>query len=136
MLFKEITILNKDFNIEENMYVGVENDKIEYVGKTRPDKDFGEEYNGSGRLLMPGFYNAHAHSPMALMRGYGENLVLQDWLNTRTNWMETRCTGELCCAWRSLCGLASYPLRICITLYRIWSELWRIAARKPTSLAL
>ena len=83
MLFKEITILNKDFNIEENMYVGVENDKIEYVGKTRPDKDFGEEYNGSGRLLMPGFYNAHAHSPMALMRGYGENLVLQDWLNTR-----------------------------------------------------
>ena len=83
MLFKEITILNKDYNIEENMYVGVEGDTIAYIGKECPKKDFGEEYSGRNRLLMPGFYNAHAHSPMALMRGYGENLALQDWLNTR-----------------------------------------------------
>ena len=32
---------------------------------------------------MPGFYNGHAHSPMGLMRGYGENMVLQDWLEKR-----------------------------------------------------
>ena len=44
MLFKEITILNENFEIEENMYVGVENDRIEYIGKTRPEKNFGEEY--------------------------------------------------------------------------------------------
>ena len=48
-----------------------------------PERDFGEIYDGSGKLLMPAFYNAHAHSPMGLMRGYGENLSLQDWLNTR-----------------------------------------------------
>lgn len=83
MLFKEITILNKDFEIEENMYVGVNADVVEYIGKEKPAKDFGQEYDGKNRILMPGFYNAHAHSPMALMRGYGENLVLQDWLNTR-----------------------------------------------------
>ena len=83
MLFKEITILNENFEIEENMYVGVADDRIEYVGKTRPEKDFGEEYEGKGRLLMPGFYNGHAHSPMGLMRGYGENMVLQDWLEKR-----------------------------------------------------
>ena len=53
------------------------------LGKEKPAKDFGQEYDGKNRILMPGFYNAHAHSPMALMRGYGENLVLQDWLNTR-----------------------------------------------------
>lgn len=83
MLFKEITILNKDFEIEENMYVGVRGEKIEYIGKEKPAEDFGQEYDGKNRILMPGFYNAHAHSPMALMRGYGENLVLQDWLSTR-----------------------------------------------------
>ncbi|WP_419025186.1 amidohydrolase [Emergencia sp.] len=83
MLFKEITILNKDFETEENMYVGVNGDTVEYIGKDKPAKDFGQEYDGKNRILMPGFYNAHAHSPMALMRGYGENLVLQDWLNTR-----------------------------------------------------
>ena len=83
MLFKEITILNENFEIEENMYVGVKEDIVEYIGKEKPAKDFGQEYDGKNRILMPGFYNAHAHSPMALMRGYGENLVLQDWLNTR-----------------------------------------------------
>jgi len=83
MLFKEITILNENFEIEENMYVGVSGDKIEYVGKEKPEADFGEEYDGKHRLLMPGFYNAHAHSPMGLMRGYGENMVLQDWLEKR-----------------------------------------------------
>jgi len=83
MLFKEITILNKEYEIEENMYVGVSGDRIKYVGKEMPAEDFGQVYSGRNRLLMPGFYNAHAHSPMALMRGYGENLALMDWLNTR-----------------------------------------------------
>ena len=83
MLFKEITILNEDFEIAQDMYVGVSGDSIQYIGKTEPTEDFGEVYSGKNRLLMPGFYNAHAHSPMALMRGYGENLALMDWLHTR-----------------------------------------------------
>ena len=32
---------------------------------------------------MPAFYNCHSHTAMTLMRGYGENLKLQDWLTTR-----------------------------------------------------
>ena len=36
-----------------------------------------------GNLLTPGFYNAHAHSPMTLLRGYGENLPLMRWLTER-----------------------------------------------------
>lgn len=32
---------------------------------------------------MTGFVNSHAHSPMTLMRGYGENLALQDWLGSK-----------------------------------------------------
>lgn len=83
MLFKEITILNREFEIEENKYVGVKDGKIKYIGSKMPSEDFGEVYEGKNRLLMPAFYNAHAHSPMALMRGYGENLALMDWLNTR-----------------------------------------------------
>ena len=43
----------------------------------------GDEYNGSGKLLMSGFFNIHAHSPMTLMRGYGENMNLQDWLEKK-----------------------------------------------------
>lgn len=83
MLFNDITILDENFDVKEHMYVGVEGKKISYIGPEKPAKDYGEDYDGRGRLLMSAFYNAHAHSPMMLMRGYGENLALSDWLNTR-----------------------------------------------------
>ena len=83
MLFSNITILDENFEIKENRYVGVQGARIVYIGEEAPEQDFGEVYDGKGRLLMNAFYNAHAHSPMMLMRGYGENLALSDWLNTK-----------------------------------------------------
>lgn len=94
MLFKDIAILDENFNYKENMYVGVSGDKILYVGETDPELDFGEVYQGKGKLLMPGFFNIHAHSPMTLMRGYGENMQLQDWLFNRIFPFEAHLTGE------------------------------------------
>lgn len=94
MLFSGITILDENFEIQNDMYVGVEGKKIDYVGKTMPEKDYGEVISGTGRLLMPGFYNAHAHSPMALMRGYGEGLKLQEWLNDRIFPFEAKLDGN------------------------------------------
>lgn len=83
MLFKNIMIVNSSFETEENMFIGIKDDKIDYIGSSRPKADYGQEYDGKGRLLMPGFVNSHAHSPMTLMRGYGENMALQEWLNDR-----------------------------------------------------
>ena len=83
MLFKNISIINENLEIQNNMYVGVEKDKIEYIGVQKPQKDYGEEYDGSKKLLSPGFVNLHTHSPMTLLRGYAENLPLQSWLNDR-----------------------------------------------------
>ncbi len=83
MLFSDITILDENLELKEHMYVGVEGKTVSFIGPSRPEKDFGKEYDGRGKLLMSAFYNAHAHSPMMLMRGYGENLALSDWLNTR-----------------------------------------------------
>ena len=84
-LFKNISILNERFEDEErNVNVGVEEREISYHRKGNAGKRFRRNLRtGSGKLLMPAFYNAHAHSPMGLMRGYGENLSLQDWLNTK-----------------------------------------------------
>ncbi len=83
MLFKNISLIDENFNIQKNMYVGVQNDKIEYIGAQMPQKDFGEIYNGESKLLSSGFVNLHTHSPMTLLRGYAENLPLQSWLNDR-----------------------------------------------------
>ncbi|MDR2163898.1 MAG: amidohydrolase [Clostridiales Family XIII bacterium] len=83
MLFEEITALTPDGGVMESAFVGVRDGTIAYVGDRRPEGEWGRVYDGGKRLLMPGFYNAHAHSPMTLMRGYGENLALRDWLFTR-----------------------------------------------------
>ena len=94
MLFKKIGIIDENFDYKENMYVGVEKGKIDYIGPKRPPHDYGEEYDGKGRLLMSGFFNAHAHSPMALLRGYAENMKLQDWLFKRVFPFEAKLTGN------------------------------------------
>lgn len=94
MLFKDITILDDQFQIRENMYVGIVNDRITYISNESPKEDFGRVYNGRGKLLMTGFINTHAHSPMSLLRGYGENMALQDWLNKRIFPFEDKLTGE------------------------------------------
>ena len=94
MLFKNITIMNEDFVAEPYKFVGIKDDRIDYIGDRMPDEDFGEHYDGKDRLLMPAFFNAHSHIPMALLRGYGENMTLQDWLNTRIFPFENQLTGE------------------------------------------
>ncbi|MBR0542245.1 MAG: amidohydrolase [Clostridia bacterium] len=90
MLFCNIGLVDENFDYKENMYVGVQGDKIEYIGKEKPAKDYGEEYDGSRKVLMPGLVNAHTHSPMTLLRGYAENLPLDRWLNERVFPFEDR----------------------------------------------
>ena len=94
MLFKDITLLDEELEIREHQYVGVLDDRIAYIGDQMPEKAFGEIYEDRGRLLMSGFYNGHTHSPMTLMRGYGENMALHDWLNDRIFPFEDQLTGE------------------------------------------
>ncbi|MBQ0004673.1 MAG: amidohydrolase [Clostridiales bacterium] len=85
MLFERIGLVDENFGYRENMYVGTSGDRIVYVGAECPPENekewYGETYDGKGKVLMPGFVNAHGHSPMSLMRGYGENLPLDRWLN-------------------------------------------------------
>lgn len=94
MFFKDITIVNEKFEVEENMCVKVKDDIVESIGKNLVPEDGERVYDGRGRLLMSGFYNAHGHSPMTLMRGYGENMALQDWLNTKIFPFEDKLDGN------------------------------------------
>ncbi|MBR0600436.1 amidohydrolase [Sinanaerobacter chloroacetimidivorans] len=94
MLFQNIKILDEKLNCKDPMYVGIKGDKIDYIGTEAPKEDYGESYDGRGKLLMSGFFNSHAHTPMTLMRGYGENMSLQDWLTLRIFPFEDKLNGE------------------------------------------
>jgi len=96
MLFKEIALIDEDFEYRTGMWVGVKDGRIAYIGDTAPAdaESFGEVYDGAGKLMLPGMYNAHAHAPMTLLRGYAENLPLQAWLNDSVWPFEAKMTGE------------------------------------------
>lgn len=96
MLFKNITVLDENLDAKDGMYVGIKDNKIDYIGREAPrtGSEYGETYDGKEKLLMSGFFNSHAHTPMTLLRGYGENMKLQDWLTQRIFPFEAKLTGK------------------------------------------
>ena len=86
MLFADVSLLDENLTIQEHMYLGTEGERITYISNTPPEEitAYGKIYvDGQDKLFLPGFFNAHSHAAMHLLRGYGENLSLDDWLNTR-----------------------------------------------------
>ncbi|HBT38611.1 MAG: 5-methylthioadenosine/S-adenosylhomocysteine deaminase [Thermotoga sp. 50_1627] len=71
----------------------VEDGKIAGIGNfTEAAVD--EVHDMSGKLVMPGFVNAHTHAAMALMRGSAEDMRLQEWLLKKIFPIEERLTPE------------------------------------------
>lgn len=99
MILKNVTYLDENFNIATTKYLTVKAGRFAefedtYSKVAKDAKDARESKNHidhtdtqvidcSGLLIMPAFYNTHAHSPMSLMRGFGENMALDDWLNKK-----------------------------------------------------
>ncbi|MBQ2696551.1 MAG: amidohydrolase [Clostridia bacterium] len=55
---------------------------ISYVGESVQDKTGFDRYiDARGGIVMPGLINTHTHSPMTLLRGCGNDLALDEWLN-------------------------------------------------------
>lgn len=106
----------QDMEIHTDYEVWVEEDKILYVGpplnskrgleeKSKrndiesyeeiPKVIFEREIDLNGNLLMPGFKNAHTHSPMTFLRSYADDLPLQEWLHQQVFPMEAKLTPEM-----------------------------------------
>lgn len=57
-------------------------------------KKWDRQIDGHGNLLMPGFKDAHTHSPMTFLRSAADDLPLGRWLNERVFPAESRLTQE------------------------------------------
>lgn len=82
-LFEHVTAVTMDRKtpVIQDAYVAVEGTKIASVGTEPPEGTFDRVVDGAGKVLLPGFVNAHTHLPMTLMRGYGGGCDLHTWLN-------------------------------------------------------
>lgn len=76
-------------------YVAVDGEYITYIGEVRPNGDFDRVIDTKGKMLCPGFYNCHTHSPMQFLRGYGEDLPLDRWLHEKIFPAEDRLTEDI-----------------------------------------
>lgn len=86
----------------------VEGNHITYAGLScNTSEDWDEEIDCDNNLLMPGFKNAHTHSPMTFLRSYADDLPLQEWLYERVFPMEAKLTDEMIVTFAKL-GIMEY----------------------------
>lgn len=106
-LFKNAKVL--DLDSESGYYDGyvvVIDNLITYAGPAEPKVQCDEVIDVKGNILMPGFVNAHAHTPMSLLRGIKDDAVLQDWLDVVTPIEEQMTNTDA--YWGELLGIAEY----------------------------
>ncbi|MFP4977870.1 amidohydrolase [Paenibacillus sp. CN-4] len=73
----------------------VDDGRITYIGETEPENIEGvRQVDGSRLLFLPGLVNTHGHAAMSLLRGYGDDLALQVWLQEKMWPMEAKFTGD------------------------------------------
>ena len=95
ILIKNGTILTmSEKGIIRQGAVVIEDDKIVDIGKTEDlERKYGRGYekiDASGKVVMPGLINTHQHAAMSLLRGYADDLPLQEWLENRI-WPIEKC---------------------------------------------
>jgi len=73
----------------------IRGDKITEIGTSlRGNAD--EVIDGTGKIALPGLINTHTHLSMVLLRGYADDMRLQDWLQKKIWPLEARLTPEAC----------------------------------------
>ncbi|MFA4661734.1 amidohydrolase family protein [Pyrococcus kukulkanii] len=81
----------------------IEGNKIVKIGRNlHADSDIVIDCSHS--LIVPGFINAHTHSPMVLLRGLAEDVPLMEWLE-KYIWPNERKLGKKEVYWGALLGL-------------------------------
>jgi 5-methylthioadenosine/S-adenosylhomocysteine deaminase len=67
----------------ERVGMRVEEDRIAAVGSDVKPVPGDDVLDAAGMALLPGLVNGHTHAAMTLMRGYGDDLPLMQWLQER-----------------------------------------------------
>jgi len=90
-----VITVNEQNDVIYDGAVAFENDKITYVGPTPEDlSGYDEVIDGKNKYVLPGLINTHGHVAMSLLRGYADDLPLQQWLEEKMWPLEAQFTAE------------------------------------------
>jgi 5-methylthioadenosine/S-adenosylhomocysteine deaminase len=84
ILIKNSTILTQNDSrqqIQGDLYI--EDHRIVELSKKPLSIEADYKIDGAKKLILPGLINTHTHIPMTLLRGYGDDMLLKDWLSQR-----------------------------------------------------
>ncbi|KAA0008576.1 MAG: hypothetical protein FE042_01520, partial [Thermoplasmata archaeon] len=84
VLIKNALILtqdNKRRRIKGSIYIS--DNTIENISEDPINVEADFKINGEGKVVIPGLINTHTHIPMTLLRGYGDDMILEEWLQKR-----------------------------------------------------
>ncbi|MCL6642427.1 MAG: amidohydrolase [Candidatus Bipolaricaulota bacterium] len=109
ILIRDCTAITlNDPLVRRGVSIAIEDGKITKISDDPKDfehKKFDTIIDGTGKLALPGFVNAHTHLPMVLLRGYSDDRNLQEWLE-HDIWPAERKLTEDDVYWASLLGIA------------------------------
>lgn len=90
----DILTLDATNRVLTDAAIAIADGSIVAVGAAPADFVADEIVDATGHIAMPGFFNAHTHSPMTLLRGQAVDRPLDDWLRERIWPAEVGLTAE------------------------------------------
>jgi len=83
ILIKNSTILTQnDTRQQRHGDLYIEDQRIVEISENPLSVEAEYKIDGRKKLVLPGLLNTHTHIPMTLLRGYGDDMVLKEWLAT------------------------------------------------------
>jgi 5-methylthioadenosine/S-adenosylhomocysteine deaminase len=79
----DVITLNEDGQVLMGTDIAIADDKILALGDVPANFAPDEIIEATNRVVMPGFFNAHTHSAITLIRGWADDLPFDRWLNER-----------------------------------------------------
>ena len=75
-----------------NIYI--EGNEIEAISEASKEQVAEFVIDGTDKAAIPGLFNAHTHAAMTLLRGYADDMPLQEWLETKIWPVERKLTED------------------------------------------
>jgi len=79
----DVITLDQPDEVLRGSDIAIADGVVQAVGTVPDDFVPDEVLDATNQVVMPGFFNAHTHAPMTLVRGWAEDLPLDRWFNER-----------------------------------------------------
>jgi 5-methylthioadenosine/S-adenosylhomocysteine deaminase len=90
----DVVTLDAQGSVLRGTNIVIDGGRIAAIGAVPPDTRADTLIDGTNHLALPGFWNAHCHAAMTLVRGWAEDLPLDRWFNERIWVAESALTAD------------------------------------------